>query len=158
MLLERKQSSLCWLVCLKSIYHQSRGLDLAARVWGNWFVPVENEGAWLQSLWQACGVKHYFSFPFNHVDKLSMKTILFLNWKPNKVGVENVRMLNRKCFLVKKANERSTELTPCSVSSVSSGEILLAVTAKGQFQQFLTTVHEHRRKNLALILLVLTGI
>lgn len=46
---------------------------------GNWLEPVEGKGALLQGLWQACAVKHYFSAPFNHVDKLSMQTILFLN-------------------------------------------------------------------------------
>lgn len=45
MLMERKQSSFCRLVCLKSIYHQCHGLSVAARVKGNRLEHVESNGA-----------------------------------------------------------------------------------------------------------------
>lgn len=49
MLMERKQSSFCWMVCLKSIYHQCHSLSVAARVKGNRLKHVESNGA-------GCGV------------------------------------------------------------------------------------------------------
>lgn len=152
-LLERKQSSLCRLVCLKPIYHQRRGSCcwcLGELVWACGEQRCLAPG-------QACGVKHCLSVPFNHVDKLSMKTILFLNWRPNKVGVGNLKGVNRKHFLVKKAKERQTHWPPVqylpSLQQRSSWQ-----WRRNQLRWFLTAVCEHCRKDLALILLVLTGI